>query len=501
MTASRTEGPTGPFGRSRQRFEAVVDFLEGDEATALQHADLEDVLQSDARELFCLLFQDHLDLRALTEERLVVADSDGVSHGAVEAGHERVLATIFGEVTVSRLAYRRRTHGNLHPADAALNLPEERHSHGLRRLAAIESSRGSFGDTVDAISRVTGAEVGKRQAEELTRAAAADFEAFYANRSQTEGKKGDVLVVSCDGKGIVMRPGELRPATAKAAARANNKLETRLSRGEKANRKRIAEVGAVYDVEPVARTATDILASGSDDAKPKPAPRATDKWVTASVVDDAAEVIARVFDEGDRRDPEHKRSWVALVDGNQHQIDRIHAEAKARGLTIPVVIDFIHVLEYVWKAVWSFFNEGDPAAEAWVHDTALAILQGGARQVAASIRRKATTRRMCSTERKGADTCATYLTNKAAYLDYPTALAAGWPIATGVIEGTCRFLVKDRMDITGARWSVNGAEAVLKLRALRSNGDFDAYYSFHLAQERRRVHESRYADGVIPRAA
>jgi len=90
---------------------------------------------------------------------------------------------------------------------------------------------------------------------------------------------------------------------------------------------------------------------------------------------------------------------------------------------------------------------------------------------------------------------------QAAYLDYPTALAAGWPIATGVIEGACRHLVKDRMDITGARWSVDGAEAVLKLRALRCNGDFDTYWKFHLDQERQRVHESRYAEGVIPTAA
>ncbi len=91
--------------------------------------------------------------------------------------------------------------------------------------------------------------------------------------------------------------------------------------------------------------------------------------------------------------------------------------------------------------------------------------------------------------------------NKAAYLDYPEALAAGWPIATGVIEGACRHLVKDRMDITGARWSVDGAEAVLKLRALRCNGDLDTYWQFHLDQERHRVHECSYADGVIPAAA
>ena len=88
-------------------------------------------------------------------------------------------------------------------------------------------------------------------------------------------------------------------------------------------------------------------------------------------------------------------------------------------------------------------------------------------------------------KRAGADACATYLINKEPYLDYPTALHNGWPIATGVIEGACRHLVKDRMDITGARWGLSGAEAILKLRALRSNGDFDAYWRYHLAQERR----------------
>ncbi|MCW2881612.1 MAG: hypothetical protein JWQ95_5712 [Sphaerisporangium sp.] len=71
-------------------------------------------------------------------------------------------------------------------------------------------------------------------------------------------------------------------------------------------------------------------------------------------------------------------------------------------------------------------------------------------------------------------------------------LAAGWPIATGVIEGACRRLIGDRLDITGARWGLPGAEAILKLRAMIANGDFDTYWRFHLAQDRRRVHQTRY---------
>ncbi|MFN2503707.1 MAG: hypothetical protein ABR540_05650 [Acidimicrobiales bacterium] len=104
--------------------------------------------------------------------------------------------------------------------------------------------------------------------------------------------------------------------------------------------------------------------------------------------------------------------------------------------------------------MWCFFAEGDAAAEHWVRDRAVAVLEGKARDVAAGIRRRATTAGLSKPKRKKADECARYLVNKAGYLDYPAALVAGWPVATGVIEGTCRYLVADRMDITGARWSV-----------------------------------------------
>lgn len=223
--------------------------------------------------------------------------------------------------------------------------------------------------------------------------------------------------------------------------------------------------------------------------------------MTASVVDDAAEVLGRVFDEAERRDPTHQRTWVVLVDGNNHQIDRVNAESAARGIELAIILDFVHVLEYLWAAAWCFFAETDPAAEDWVRHRAHAVLQGDARAVATGLRRRATTQRLSPSKRKKADQAARYLTNKADYLDYPRALAAGWPIATGVIEGACRHLVKDRMDITGARWSAHGAESVLKLRAVRANNDFETYWRYHLQRERQRVHESRYLDGVIPAAA
>lgn len=477
----------------------LVGFLGDDESAVLTHGELEARLSTDARELVRQLLQDHLDLRSEREGRIeVVVDADGGGHGAVEAGHARPLQTVFGPVTFSRLAYRRRGAENLHPADAALNLPAELHSHGLRALAAVESARGSFEDASEAIKRSTGVGVAKRQVEVLAQRSAADFEAFYQGASRTEAADGDLLVVSVDGKGIVMRPDALRPATAKAAGQATNKLKTRLSKGEKRNRKRIAEVGAVYDVTAAPRAPTDII--GHHDDKPDP-PKAKNKWLTASVANTAAAVISAVFDEAERRDPLHQRTWVALVDGASHQIDCINAEAKTRGVKVNIVCDFVHVMEYIWSAGWCFFSEGDPAAEEWVAEKALGVLDGHASTVAASIRRKATCLALDPQARNNADRCADYLLAKRDYLHYHQALQAGWPIATGVIEGACRHLVKDRLDLTGSRWGVTGAETILKLRALRSNGDFDQYWQFHLKQERRRVHESRYADQTIPTAA
>ncbi|MGH3611263.1 MAG: hypothetical protein ACRDRK_01295 [Pseudonocardia sp.] len=160
-------------------------------------------------------------------------------------------------------------------------------------------------------------------------------------------------------------------------------------------------------------TPADILpATGTAAADPAPGPRTGNKWLLASVADNAASVAAQIFTEAGRRDPTHTRTWIALVDGNNHQINRILAEARARDVPITITIDFIHVLEYLWKAAWSFHTEADPAAEAWVRCHTAKILAANPTRVARSIRRHATKTGPTPTQRAGADTCATYLTNK-----------------------------------------------------------------------------------------
>ena len=495
--------PVAGFERSQALFGELIEWAAGEEALGLEHSQLEARLAEDARELARQVLQDQLDLRARVEQRADgVIGSDGTPRRSVERGHERDLHTVLGEVQVTRLAYRAAGSENLYPADAQLNLPPVRHSHGIRRLAALEAPRSSFEDGQAAIVRQTGQQIGTRQLRELTLAAAQDVGAFYAQRERTVPDGKDLLVLSCDAKGVVMRPEALREQTRTQAQNASSKLKTRLSEGEKTNRKRMAEIVTVYELTPEPRTAAEILPDPDNPpAAASTRPKAKNKWLKASVTDDARAVIAEMFNEADRRDPEHKLTWVALVDGNNHQIDRIKAEARKRKITIPIVVDFIHVLEYLWSGCWCFFAEGDPAAERWVSDKARQVLDGRAGIVAAAIRRKATTLGLDANQRKNADRCADYLLAKRPYLDYPTALTTGSPIATGVIEGACRHLVKDRMDITGARWGLAGAEAILTLRALISNGDFDQYWTFHLAQEHRRVHASRYALGAIPTPA
>ena len=498
------------FAESRECFRELEDWLASEEAAGLQHADLEEQLDVRGRELLRRLFQNRLDVSAAREvRRHDVAGQDGVVRTRAERGRARPLMTKFGQVSVSRIAYRSPGRPNVHLLDAALNLPEEKHSHGLRKLTAVEAARGSMEDAQAAVTRATGVRIGKRQLEDMARRAAAHAEAFYAWRLVSPVPEGWPLILTFDGKGIVMLPGALRPATAKAAESAENKLATRLSPGEKNGRKRMCEVAGVYDAArprgrrrtssaPPPRSGRRKAQAGQRKKKGKRRePQARNKWLTASVTDDIPAVISSAFDEAERRDPGHQREWVVLIDGNNTQIEAVTAEAARRGVTITIVVDLIHVLEYLWKAAWSFFDKGEPAAEEWVAGQARKILHGKARQVAAGIRRRATTYGYSGPERAGADECARYLQNKQDYLDYATALAKGWPIATGIIEGACRYLVKDRMDITGARWGLEGAEVILKLRALIANGDFDAYWRFHLRREHERIHHAKYRDGLV----
>jgi hypothetical protein len=490
------------FQSSRAQFEQVIAFLESADALQLQHGAVEQQLTRDGRELLRRLFQDHLNLRSAAERALPeVTGAEGARRSeSRELGVG--LGTVFGGVRSVRLVYQGAGLGGLAPMDAVLNLPPGYYSHGIRKLIAEHVAKDSFEEVVAEVEAVTGCVVGKRQVEELAAAAALDFDAFYAQypAASWSATPTALLVLSFDGKGIVVRKQDLREATRKAALEGKHKLDKRLAKGEKRNRKRMAEVATVYRVEPFVRDAEDVmreLRPAKDVAIRRPRP--TSKRVWASVVEDMTDVIEEAFSHARRLDPDHQRQWVVLVDGNKDQIRAVRKVAKKHGVSIVLIVDLIHVLEYLWKAAYCFHADGSQAAQDWVTERLRALLTGSdPSQIAAGMRRSATRKHLPETTRKAVDVCARYLINNRRSLNYAVALECGFPIATGVVEGACRYLIKDRMDRTGARWSLQGAEAVLRLRALRTSGDLAGYWAFHLERELQRNHLCLYADHQPP---
>ena len=410
----------------------------------------------------------------------------------------RTIVTVLGAVRVRRIGYRAGAGGGpaLFPADAVLNLPRRRYSWGLQQLAVLFTQAGSYQQARQFVRAATGVSIGKRQLEQITAEAAADAAGFdpALPREQEAGP----LALSPDAKGVAMLPGALRRRGAKAPGQRARNFEKRRGTGEKGH-KRMAQAGCVFDVavpdEP--RTPEQILARQPGQPPPQ-APEAASTWYTADITAGCAETIAALFDQAGRRDPGHARTWIALADGDNHQIRQIQDQAAARRVPVTILIDFVHVQEYLWKAAWCFHRPRDPAIEAWVTAQELDILHGGVAQVIARIKDLAAAHppRPGSEHDKVIAKTLSYLQAKQPYLDYPRALASGWPIATGVIEGACRHLIGDRMGITGARWGIDGAQAILQLRAITASGNLDDYWTCHIARERQRNHLSRYQHGL-----
>jgi hypothetical protein len=488
------------YEQAQQNFDRLTSYLDSEEALAMSHSELERELEKRGRELMRLLLQEHLDKRSPGQCDRPVKDADGVKL-TITRPQQRKIETVFGTVTVERVGYGLKGTQSLHPLDAELNLPDERYSLELRRRVAIEAAKSSFDETLESIGSNTGGHICKRQIEELVKRAALDFDAFYETRHGTVGTNADtgsVLAISVDGKGVTMLKRDLRQQTRKAAEERAHKMGTRLSKGEKKNAKRMACVATVYTIKPFVRTPEEVIEQAGCTLAKRLRAGPEQKRVWASLEKEPEQVIAEAFAEARHRDPTGEKIWVALVDGNKPQISYLRRIAQENGIELTIVVDIIHVIEYLWSAGRAFHPESGPELESWVQHRLLEVLRGKASPMAGGMRRSATLRGLSVDARKPVDTCARYLLTYTPYLRYDRYLNQGLPIATGVIEGACRHLVKDRMDVTGARWSLSGAEAVLRLRALRSSHDFDEYWPFHEMREHERTHQARYAGGIVP---
>ena len=246
----------------------------------MSESDLERELHRRGRELMRKLLQGHLGQRSPGEAAGPVEGADGVERSERRV-HERRLETTFGTVQVERAGYARPGHDSLHPLDAALNLPPERYSLKVRRRAAAAAASRSFDETRFDLSRNTGAEVRKRQGEQLAVRAAENFDAFYEARRAGEGEpppEGSAVVFTFDGKGMVLHRGDLREATRKVAEKRCREREPlsrfhRLKPGEEKQSKRMATVAAVYTTAPFVRSPEEFLESLMP-RPPGPKPRA-----------------------------------------------------------------------------------------------------------------------------------------------------------------------------------------------------------------------------------
>jgi hypothetical protein len=498
--AAQCVASVDPFSEAREELEALIHELT--EAGASHHVTLGKLVTEGMARVGSRVFQGHLDALFDLETREV--EHWERPDGSEVRDRTRSLETKVGRLRVRRHGLKRAGEKQARfPMDEQLSLPPEIYSLSLREEVSDAAVEASFDRSVARVDHATAGHVPKRQAEQEVVRAATDFEAFYATRTPPAN---DTLtakalqVMSSDCKGVTMRPEALRDATRKAAeaekadARRGDPMAERKKRRSD---KRMAVVTAVWEQEPQKRTAKDVLHRLRRDPRgrrrrPRPdkAPKPQNKRVAASVAMSLAEGVAAMFDEAQRRNPDGERRNIVLVDGDEKQIERVEAEADKRSMSITLVLDLIHVIHYLWTIALLLCGGVHKEADAWVGHILVHVLTRHPLDVVATIRQTATVRRLDAADRAALDAAVEYLRKNSRYIHYAEFLADGLPIATGVIEGACRYLVQDRMGITGARWGLSVAEAVLKLRAVRTSGDWDDYWRFHLEKE----HARNYPD-------
>jgi hypothetical protein len=486
VTESGENRDLGPYKESIQ--EALRIAVEVDDlGYGGEHSDMEEHVRVRMNAYARQTLQDRLNKLASEEQR---RDDVFGPQGEVlpyARPRQRKLETLFGEVVVSRLGYHGRDTGSVFPLDAQLNLPTTRYSHSLQMTAAHEVAQRAYDQTGELIAEHTEAHFPKRQIEEMVRRYARDFDAYYAlpllQAQGCDSSRESLMILTLDAKGVVMLPEDLREETRRRAEETSNKQRNRLCQGEKKNHKRMATVISVYEVKPHYRRADEIFSS---EHRPKDAPKPINKRVWASLKKEPAEVLDDAMEEIKRRDPEGKLTLVVLVDGQEEQLRQVDAALTRHEVQGFVLQDIYHVSEYIWAAAPAFHEEAGSTRERWVQDRLEEVLKGNAFDVGTQLRRSATRKGLSQTERAPVDRCANYLQKNSERLDYAKALKIGSPIATGIIEGACRHLVKVRMELSGARWSLEGAEAVLQLRALVMSNDWKEYCVFHKQCERLR---------------
>lgn len=407
----------------------------------------------------------------------------------LEAMHERRYVSVFGELMLQRYVYgsRETQKHEVIPTDALLGLPEGEFSDLLAEWDQAFCVQGSYQSSRQTVQRILGLGQSVRSLEQMTLTMAESVEAFRASQpAPPTAEEGSILVLTADGKGVPMR----REAGEESAT-----VNGHRSKGEKANKKRMACVGGAYTIEPFVRTAEDVVDEVLRKARQADRPKPCHKQLRAELTRriDGVEVNGkeRIFEwlaeQVALRNPKRDKPVVCVMDGERS----LWKCLKAAVLGVVCILDLFHVLERLWQAAHCFHTEGSAGAEAFVTDRLTRLLRGEVGYVIGGLRQMATKRRLSASRRRQLTQVIGYLESNRRLMRYDEYLAAGYPIGSGVAEGACRHLVKDRMELTGTRWRVPGAQAMLDLRAIYLNGDWDGFQQHRIKQERRRLYPYR----------
>lgn len=427
-------------------------------------------------------------LRLFFVQRAAVRPSEPVyaANGTELKYHDRRPTTyfsVFGKVQFERPYFHTSGQAGVCPLDAELSLPPHCYSDLLRDWAEYCITNESYNESIQALERILGLSISKLALETGVQADATDVDAFYEQKALPPPEaEGPILVIQADGKGVPMVRAQSAPASA------------RRSKGEKRTQKKEAVVTAIYTITPYLRTPQDVAAAllpdaaGSKEtraaaaAQPRrPAPVGKEVRATLFGKDTAFDRLVRRVTQ---REGPHIQHRVALTDG----AEPFQRQVLTRLSMFTLVLDIIHAIEYLWQAANAWLGETNPNRTAWVREQLLHILSGRTAIVIETLERLAQAPALSQAQRQALHTTIGYYRRNLPYMRYDQYLAQGWPIGTGVVEGACGHLVKDRMEQSAMRWTQVGAQAVLDLRAVRINDDWDEYQRFHRQCQHQRLY-------------
>jgi hypothetical protein len=404
----------------------------------------------------------------------------------LETLHDRRYVSVFGELTLSRYVYgtRETQKHEVIPADALLGLPDSEFSYVLQEWDQSFCVEDSYDESRGKVEKILGIGQSVRSLEQMSVSMAESVADFRESQPRPPvDEEGSIVVLTSDCKGVPMRrdAGKDAPAT-----------RGRRKKGEKANKKQMACVGGAYTIEPFVRAPEEVIDEVLRDSRKADRPEPCHKQLRAELTRpiDGVEVNAkeRIFswlaEQVKLRNPKGGKKVVCVMDGERALWKMLLTLLPG----IVCILDLFHVLERLWQAAHCFHAEGSDAAREFVSDRLFRLLRGEVGYVIGGLKQMAIKRGLSGSRARQLNAAIGYLENNRRFMRYDEYLAAGYPIGSGVAEGACRHLVKDRMERTGMRWRVPGAQAMLDLRAVYINGDWDAFHNHRIKEERRSLY-------------